>query len=244
MTERDSVKAKEMPSVVGIVTSLSGLKVAARVANPPDLLELRLDHLTDVLDQVEEMIPCLRSPLVITVRDFREGGAKRLSLRERRELLRRFLPHAAYVDIELRSWRTLAAIFKAAHRQRVRRILSVHYFDSTPDLRAMLVKAGQAKSAGAEVFKIVTRVDKADQLARLVEFMKRRPANIKVCAMGFGRLGVTSRIILSRLGSAMTYSHLGRATLEGQPSLSQIRRLLRQGLGEESAHPTVSAPFI
>ena len=224
MTERDSVKAKETLRLVGVITSRDGLRIAARLRKPPDLLELRLDHLGDIADYVEDMIPQLPAPLIITARDFREGGAKRLSLKERRDLLLRFLPHATFVDIELRSLRALAAIFETARQRKVRRILSVHDFRTTPGLGTMLTKAREAKSAGAEVFKIVTRVDTAPQLAQLVEFMEQRPAGIKVSAMGIGKLGVASRVVLSGLGSVMVYAYLGETILDGQPSLSQMRR--------------------
>jgi 3-dehydroquinate dehydratase I len=226
MTERDSVKAKEEPRLVGVITSRDGLRIATKLRKPPDLLELRLDHLADVTDKVEDMIPQLPVPLIITARDFREGGAKRLSLRERRNLLLRFLPYATFVDLELRSLRMSASIFETAHQRDIHRILSFHDFRSTPALRTLLAKTREAKAAGADVFKIVTRVDSARQLARLVEFMEQRPTGIKVSAMGIGKLGVASRIVLSRLGSVMIYAYLGETILDGQPSLAQIRRLL------------------
>ena len=241
MIERDSVKAKEAPRLVGVITSCDGLRIAARLRRPPDLLELRLDHLVDVADDVETIIPRLPSPLIITARDFREGGAKQLSLRERRDLFLRFLPHATFVDIELRSLHALASIFETAHQQRVQRILSVHDFGSTPSLRTMLAKVREAKSTGAEVFKIVTRVDTAPQLARLLEFMEQRPAGIEVSAMGIGKLGVASRIVLSSLGSVMIYAHLGTTTLEGQPSLSQVRRFLEATSAQRKFRPSLCA---
>jgi 3-dehydroquinate dehydratase I len=242
MTERDSVKVKETPRLVGVITSCDGLRIAARLRKPPDFFELRLDHFADIAGDVETMISRLPSPLIITARDFREGGAKQLSLRERRDLLLRFLPHATFVDIELRSLHALASIFETAHQRKVQRILSVHNFRLTPGLHSMLAKAREAKSAGADVFKIVTRVDTGRQLARLVEFMEQPPAGIKVSAMGIGKLGVASRIVLSRLGSFMTYAHLDKTTLEGQPSLSQIRRLLEATFAQRNfAHLPVSA---
>jgi 3-dehydroquinate dehydratase-1 len=226
MTDRDSVKAKEPPRLVGVIASRDGLGIAARLRKPPDLFELRLDHFAALADEVEKAIPRLPAPLIITARDFREGGARTLSLRERRNLLLRFLPHAAFVDIELRSLQALASIFEAAHQGKVRRILSLHDLESTPDLPAMLAKAGEAKSAGAEVFKIVMRVDTAPQLALLVRFMERRPAGIHVSAMGIGKLGIASRILMFQLGSFMTYAHVGPPTLKGQPSLSEARRFV------------------
>jgi len=237
MIERDSVKAKEAPLLVGVITSRDGLLIATRMKKPPDLFELRLDHFAGAPDSVRKMIPHLPSPIIITARDFREGGAKQLSLQKRRGLLERFLPQARFVDIELRLLPSLALLYQAAQRQKIQRILSVHDFQSTPSLRTMLARACEARSAGAEVFKIVTRVDKPSQLARLVEFMEKRPTHIKVTAMGVGKLGTASRIDLSRLGSAMVYAHMGAAMLEGQPSLSLMRRLLQAKSEERTRRP-------
>src|SRR6476469_1158673 len=102
MIERDSVKATEAPLLVGVITSRDGLLIATRMKKPPDLFELRLDHFAGAPDSVRKMIPHLPSPIIITARDFREGGAKQLSLQKRRGLLERFLPQARFVDIELR----------------------------------------------------------------------------------------------------------------------------------------------
>ena len=43
--------------------------------------------------------------------------------------------------------------------------------------------------------------------------------------MGMGKLGLASRRQLAQLGSALTYVSLGKETIEGQPSLSQLRRI-------------------
>ena len=55
--------------------------------------------------------------------------------------------------------------------------------------------------------------------------------------MGVGKLGAASRIGLSRLGSAMVYAHMGVAMLEGQPSLSKIRRLLQAKSQQRTRRP-------
>ena len=52
----------------------------ARMANPPDLFEIRLDHLVNVVDELEARLPLLRRPVIITARHPREGGANNLSI--------------------------------------------------------------------------------------------------------------------------------------------------------------------
>jgi 3-dehydroquinate dehydratase-1 len=91
------------PQIVGVIFTQADLRRAIQMRNPPDLFELRLDALFARSDEVMTAIGNLRAPLIITARHPREGGSNQLGARERRALLLRFLPHAAYVDIELRS---------------------------------------------------------------------------------------------------------------------------------------------
>ena len=52
------------------------LDQAVRMRRPPDLFELRLDRLAGIAEQVENLVPKLRTPPIITARHPREGGAR------------------------------------------------------------------------------------------------------------------------------------------------------------------------
>jgi len=78
------------------------LDFAIRMRKPPDLFELRLDRLVRIVDELENKLPSLCAPLIITARHPQEGGVNKLSIRQRRNLLSRFLHRASYVDVELR----------------------------------------------------------------------------------------------------------------------------------------------
>src|SRR5882724_11932891 len=110
MMARRSIKRR--PRVVGVIASRADLDLAVRIRRPPDLFELRLDCLAAMADQVESALPKLRRPLIITARDPHEGGANKLRLRQRRDLLGRFLKHANYMDVELRSAPALRPLLK------------------------------------------------------------------------------------------------------------------------------------
>ena len=70
---------KRRPRIVGVIASRADLERAVRMRRPPDLFELRLDRLAGMADQVENMLPKLRTPLIITARHPHEGGAGKLS---------------------------------------------------------------------------------------------------------------------------------------------------------------------
>jgi 3-dehydroquinate dehydratase-1 len=237
MTTRSPTKDGRRPRVVGVLMSQMDLDLAIRMRDRPDLFELRLDHLvrppsvaaatcgaTDIVEELEEKVSRLRAPLIVTARHPQEGGANKLNLRQRRDLLSRFLPHARYIDIELRSAAALHSLSKLARKKNVLRIISFHDLKTTPDLRGLQVKARRAKSLGADIFKVATRTDTPAQLARLLDFSTNKDLDLAVSAMGIGKLGAVSRVLLAYRGSALVYGSIAAATdIEGQMSLEQLR---------------------
>lgn len=214
------------PRIVGVITSRADLDRAVGMGRPPDLFEVRLDHFADLADHVENALPKLRTPLIITARHPHEGGARKLGLRHRRDLLARFLNHADYIDVELRSVRALRSLLKLAENKKVPRIISFHNFKSTPNARILTAKAREAKSQGADIFKVATRTDTPMELGRLLEFMTNSSLDLALAVMGIGTLGAISRVLLARAGSVLIYASIGAATnVEGQLSLQQLRTL-------------------
>jgi 3-dehydroquinate dehydratase-1 len=235
MTTRRTVKkAKQL--IVGIIASPADLRFAVAMRRPPDLFELRLDCLVDVLDQVEKKLSILSAsgrtrrgeprPIIITARDPREGGANNLSVSERRNLLLRFLPHAKYIDVELRSASAFKPLLAHSRKQNVRRILSFHDFKSTPSPRSLRAKAALAKTLSADIFKVATRTDGPAELARLINFVMDRDVDLAVSAMGIGKLGAISRLLLASGGSVLNYASLHRSQVEGQLPIELLRSAL------------------
>lgn len=224
MTARRAIKRR--PRVVGVIASRVDLDRALRMRNQPDLFEVRLDYLAGVADQLEHALPKLRAPLIITARDAREGGGGKLSLRQRRNLVARFLKNAAYLDIELRSAPALRRLLVLAEKNNLRRIISFHDFKSTPRTATLSAKAGKAKAHGADIFKVATRTDTPMELGRLLDFVTNSGVDLPLAVMGIGRLGAISRVLLARTGSVLIYGSVGEATdIEGQLPLEQLREL-------------------
>jgi len=230
MTASNSAQIR--PRVVGVIASGADLDCALQMRTRPDLFELRLDRLADIIEQLESKLSRLRAPLIITARHPQEGGAKKLTLGQRRDLLTRFLPYAEYVDVELRSAFALRSLLGLAQEKRVRRIISFHNFRSTPPLRVLSAKADAARAHGANIFKAATRTDTPDQLARLLQLVATEVVDLPVSAMGIGNLGAISRVLLARAGSVLVYASItARSDLEGQLSLEQLRALGMGSLG-------------
>jgi 3-dehydroquinate dehydratase-1 len=224
MTALESVKAQPRRCrIVGVITTRSELRFGIQMSRPPDLFELRLDYLATVGDELERAVSRLPAPLIITARHPAEGGANNLALKNRRELLERFLPQARYVDVELRCAGAYEALLERARDRGVGIIISFHDFASTPSPRSLHAKAAAAKSHRADIFKLATRTDTADQLGRLFGFISSKNVDLAVSAMGIGEFGGISRVALARSGSVLSYASLGKKRIEGQLSLARLR---------------------
>jgi 3-dehydroquinate dehydratase-1 len=226
MTARRATAERPRRRVVGVIASRADLNRAMRMRRPPDLFEVRLDCLANIAEQLENKLPRLHAPLIITARHPHEGGSNKLSLRERRDLLTRCLPYATYIDVELRSAFSLRSLLELGDQKKIWRIISFHNFKSTPPVRILLAKARAARKRGANIFKVATRTDTPVQLARLLSFITNKNIDIRVSAMGIGKLGAISRVLLARAGSAFVYASISTSTnIEGQLSLEQLRSL-------------------
>ena len=225
MTSHRPVKGRRS-KLVAVVASPADLRSATEMKHPPDLFELRLDCFLSSLGKLVAKIESLPSPIIVTARDPREGGIGNLSPEQRANLLARFLVCAKYVDIELRNARAFKPLLAYARKRNVRVIVSFHDFKSTPSSRSLRTKASAAKKHGADIFKVATRTDTPAALAQLVDFTTSKHLKVPVSAMGIGKLGPLSRLLLARCGSVLNYASFGRPTVEGQLPIELLRSSL------------------
>jgi len=214
------------PQIVGVIFSRADLQRALRMRKPPDLFELRLDRFVNSIGEVEAAVDRLPAPFVITARDPREGGANHLSAPRRRALLLQFLPRATWVDVELRSARSLAPVLRSAHAHGVPTIISFHDFKTTPPASQLDEIVSGARSLGADVVKVATRTDTLAQLTALLDFFERQGSGGNLVAMGIGKLGSASRLEFARRGCLLNYAHIGSPAAAGQLSIRDLRREL------------------
>jgi 3-dehydroquinate dehydratase-1 len=231
MPPNKPVKIAGRPLIVGVITTRDELRAAARLPQPPDLFELRLDCLVKE-SKIESGARRLRAPLIITARHPAEGGRNMLSDDLRRELLLRFLPIARLVDVELRSARPFGTVLEQARRLGLGTIISFHDLKTTPSLGSLHAKARRAAQLKPDLFKAATRTDTRIQLTILLRFLASPSPNLPMAIMGLGRLGPISRLLFAECGSALIYAAIGRPQVEGQLNLQQVRSWM--GLSDRS----------
>lgn len=212
---------------VAVILTPADLRKGTRARQLPDFFELRLDALYPVLPEAAGKIKKLRAPFLVTARHPLEGGWNNLDDSTRRELLLRFLPSAAYVDVELRSAARMKSVLQKAKALGIGRIISVHDLHRTPSARQLAQTARSAERFAPEIIKIATRTETEDECVRLTTFFDDTKTRAQLSVMGLGKFGRASRIALAKRGSVLNYAHLQTADVDGQLSFEELRRLLR-----------------
>lgn len=168
-------------------------------------------------------IPKLAVPLILTVRHPMEGGANSLSLAQRKELIRQFIPLANYLDVELRSVGALKQEMEMARAEGLQIIISDHHFKATPSLAKLKERRRKAQQAGADIFKIATRTNSLSDLATLTTLLTRQ-GNPRLSVMGMGPYGKISRLLFARAGSALNYGYLDQPQVPGQWEATVLKK--------------------
>lgn len=216
------------PQVVGTVHSVRSLKTALHLdPQAVDFFEVRVDAFVGREDEILAQLPQLKKPLIITVRDFREGGAQVITREAKGRLWKKFLPHAALIDVELISVKHLADIIGFARDAGKRIIISHHDFKSTPPLARLNAFCKSARDAGADILKVATVIQTTGDLAVLLAFQQAQKT-LPLSLMGMGRFGKISRLLFAQAGSVLNYGYLDKPQVSGQwPAV-----LLRQRIDE------------
>ena len=216
------------PLVVAAVHSAAGLRLAGRVGSREvDLVELRVDALHGRTAEVRRFLTRARVPILLTVRHPAEGGVGNLSAERRRELFEEFLPFAAFVDVELRSAGAMRKVIASAKERGIRVVISDHHFQKAPTLAQMRSRRARAFAAGADVFKLACLADSAATVARLLDFVASGDGR-PTAAMGMGKLGQASRLVLACAGSLLNYGYLDKPNAPGQWEARELKLLLRR----------------
>ena len=217
------------PWIVGVVASRADWELVTQSDfSGLDLCELRMDLLITEQIQQNEYLKPLRLPKILTIRDPREGGKESLSENERLKLFGELLPHAEYIDIELRNVSLYADVIAAARASAKQLIVSVHDFEKTPALEQMERWANETAGRYPDaIFKISAKLSRWDELVRLGNFLVNQ-SRIRVAAMGMGPLGKISRLLFACLGSELTYAACREAVVPGQWDFRTLRSILSQ----------------
>jgi 3-dehydroquinate dehydratase / shikimate dehydrogenase len=185
-----------------------------------DMVELRVDQFADE-QQISDLIKHSPLPCILTCRPTWEGGHSDLPDDERLTLLSAAASAgAAYVDVELRTLRTVAS---GSIGRNV--IASTHDFQGRPDrLHNLIVELNETP---ATVNKIVwTARTLRNNLEAFEIIADRQKPTIALC---MGEAGLISRVLAKKFGAFLTFASLdgGAGTAPGQIPITDMKRLYR-----------------
>ncbi len=188
-----------------------------------DILELRIDLLSQNPQGVLEELKKLGLPIIITNRMADQGGSWQGSEEERIRELLLLLPLADAVDIELCARDRDSVVNKARNAGKTV-IISTHDFQKTPDNIVMDSIIHESLEAGADIAKLAVMPGSLMDVLRLLEvtLLAKGP----VCTIAMGVTGKHSRIIAPVYGSVMTYGYVDTPTAPGQLRIDEMKKLL------------------
>ncbi len=216
-------------SVVATVHTAKGIAEAKTLSpTDADLIELRLDLLHAHRRAVDTFLASKSRalPILITARDAQEGGNALLSAADRSALIKAYCAHAEAVDLELAN----AGLLRDLRIPKSQLILSSHDFNATPTVAQMIAAWRRAAKIGCACFKIATRTDTPAQLARLILLLSTTKREVPIAAMGMGRLGRVSRLVLPACNSTLTYGYVDRPQVPGQWPVRELKQTLAASL--------------
>lgn len=210
---------------------LAAVDEAASVA---EAIELRLDYLDEaelspLIDRLPAKIAALNRSFILTYRPREEGGARDLTLDERRAFWQSLAPELvaalSFADFEL----DLVESFgdnPPVPWEKV--ICSAHDFARTPE--DLLALYDRLAATPARAVKIATRAERITDTVRHFQVLDRaREQGRDVIAIGMGLAGIATRILSPAWGAMLTFGALraGAESAPGQPTISELRDLYR-----------------
>ena len=226
------------------------LAQAARIAPlRPDMVELRADYLRDLSPQlVRALLPRLAAhklPILFTNRAQAEGGVQAQEEASRVAVIEAGCASGvpAVVDVELATAATLRDRVVAAGRAGgVPVLMSFHDFAATPADGVLVAHLAAMHAAGADAAKLSLMPQTAADATRLLALTRAATSGqvagfaLPLATMSMGALGMITRVVGHRAGSALTFAAVapGGGSAPGQLAIAELRECWA-ALGEDVA---------
>ncbi|MFB6094586.1 MAG: type I 3-dehydroquinate dehydratase [Halanaeroarchaeum sp.] len=216
-----------------LAASTGDLEEESAAREHADALEFRMDRAEHPLEALRAYDGAL--PIIATNRPTWEGGDRPPGRARIEELLEALEVGAVEaVDVELAAMdppddrADATEVLAAARSTAVQTIVSVHDFESTPDLSTLADLLGEATAVGDVGKLATTATDAGDVLDVLRVTHEFSRAGERVATMAMGDVGRHSRVVAPLYGSRIGYAPVDptAATAPGQFPLADLRSLV------------------
>lgn len=216
-------------------------------ARGADVVELRLDHLTDFEPRrdLDLLLRDRRLPALVTYRPKWEGGEYEGDDDRRFETLLLAMELGAdYVDIELKVAQKFVDFLSGKKPDRTKLIVSSHNYQSTPTCEDLSSLAVTIQAVGADIVKIATTAVDIIDVLRMFKVMVH--CQVPMIGLVMGERGLISRILCPKFGGYLTFATLstGKESAPGQPTLFDLLEIynIRQIRADTKVYGIVGKP--
>ncbi|MBN2014691.1 MAG: type I 3-dehydroquinate dehydratase [Candidatus Altiarchaeota archaeon] len=213
-----------------IESSVDSMVEKANLA-PSEIIELRLDYLSDFSDL--EALSKIGKRKIISCMPSWEGGEFTGPEDERVSILSKSLDFADFVTVELNTDPKLRdSLVEAAKKRDVGVIVAYHDFKATPPRKEIIKTLNKEVAAEADIAKVAFTAKNYREVLTLMEVLtdvKEDPSFlIPVIVVSMGHFGRISRILAPLLGSYLTYASVdkGKASAPGQLTFDELNWIL------------------
>ena len=241
---RDMKVGADLPKICIPITAknLKELKLVA-LSLPKtscDFIEWRSDFYANIEDASvrREALEFFRKkltamPILFTMRTSKEMGKKEITTKDYLTLNLAVIESGLIdmVDVELsQGAKVVKQVVSAAHKAKVKVILSQHDFQKTPTKRFIVKRLCLMQELGADIVKFAAMPKTQRDVLTLLDAtltMKEEHNETPIITMSMGKMGVISRICGQVFGSDVTFGTAGKASAPGQLPANQLSIFLK-----------------
>lgn len=219
------IMPKTIEEIPSTITQLQGL--------PFDVVEWRMDHMLDIMNNCLEALSMIRDllgdvVLLSTFRTEQEGGVQSLSMNDYMELNKRIIDShkSDFIDLELEC--SNEEIISYAHSKNVYIIMSNHDFNQTPSYEDICSRLKRMDGCGADICKLACMPQSSNDVLTLLKATNDMNAciNKPIITMSMGQLGVISRLAGETFGSCLTFGAAKEVSAPGQIDANSLNQIL------------------
>ena len=202
-----------------IQQALNNVTICTTVQNKVELLkalQLKTDfievRMNEINGELSELIQESTIPIIIKAKN-----EKQIS-----QALRNG-PTIIDLDVRLATLKIVERI----HAKDILTLLSFHDFNKTPSLQ-MLLKVLEKEKILGDLGKIITFYKKPGDIDKIFAVLKKaKTAGFPLTAFLMGEAAKNTRLLAAMKGSLLTYTHMGKPFAAAQPSLMEIKNMVK-----------------
>lgn len=209
--------------ICGVISS-KNYEIPEKTEEIPDIYEIRIDLIGK---NWQSIINKLCKPWIATLRNSREGGKWKGHIEDKWKILNHAVEAgASMVDIELDDVISTKAEYRT--KVKVKRILSYHNFNYTPNIEELKSIVNRQIELGADICKIVTFARTMQDNLTLLALPAIFP-DYSLISFAMGEKGIVSRLLCPLAGSYMTYASINnqKKSAPGQLPVSILKQFYR-----------------